>query len=40
MLDRNRLSFLLVDVQTEQLQAIIGTPVLVPVPKKVTFNGG
>jgi hypothetical protein len=29
------LSFLLVDEQTAQLQPIIGTPLLVPVPKKV-----
>jgi len=31
-------SFLFADRQTTQLQAIIGTPLLVPVPKKVIFN--
>jgi hypothetical protein len=35
MLDRKRLSFLSDEVQTWQLQAIIGTPLLVPVPRKV-----
>jgi hypothetical protein len=28
------------ELQTAQLQAIIGTPLLVPVPKKVIFNSG
>jgi len=27
-------------MHTEQLHPIIGTPLLVPVPKKVIFNGG
>jgi hypothetical protein len=40
MLVRRRLSFESGDVHTGQLQATIGTPVLVPVPKKVIFNGG
>jgi hypothetical protein len=40
MLLRSRLSLLSVDAHTAQGQAIIGTPVLVPVPKKVIFNGG
>jgi hypothetical protein len=40
MLGRNRLSFASVDVQTSQLQAIIGTPVLVPVPRKVVLREG
>jgi len=40
ILDRSRLSFLLAEVHTSQLQAIIGTPLLVPVPRKVIFNGG
>jgi len=38
MLLRKRLSFLLVDVHTAQEQPIIGTPLLVPVPKNVIFN--
>jgi hypothetical protein len=29
-----------VDAHTSQGQAIIGTPVLVPVPRNVIFNGG
>jgi hypothetical protein len=40
MLVRNRLSRLSVDVQTVQLQPIMGTPLLVPVPRKVMVNGG
>jgi len=34
------LSFKSVDSHTSQSQAIIGTPPLVPVPKKVMVNGG
>ena len=34
------LVFLSVDVQTGQLHPIIGTPLLVPVPKNVIFKGG
>jgi hypothetical protein len=37
MLERKRLSFLFTDVHTLQLQAIMGTPCDVPVPKNVTF---
>jgi hypothetical protein len=40
MLERKRLSFLSVEVHTSQSQAIIGTPLLVPVPRKVIFNEG
>jgi hypothetical protein len=40
MLVRSRLSFLLADVQTAQPQPIMGTPLLVPVPKNVMVNGG
>jgi hypothetical protein len=40
MLERRRLSFLSVEAQTGQGQAIIGTPLLVPVPKNVIFKGG
>jgi hypothetical protein len=40
ILGLNRLSFLSVDVHTSQLQAIIGTPVLVPVPRKVILREG
>jgi len=40
MLLRSLLSFLSVEVQTSQLQAIIGTPLLVPVPKNVIVSGG
>jgi hypothetical protein len=40
MLERSRLSFLSGDAHTSQGQATIGTPVLVPVPRKVIFNGG
>jgi hypothetical protein len=38
MLVRNLLSLGLVDVQTGQLQPIIGMPVLVPVPRNVIFK--
>jgi len=34
------LSFLSVDVQTSQSQPIMGTPLLVPVPRKVILIGG
>jgi len=37
---RKRLSFLSAELQTAQLQAIMGTPLLVPVPKKVMVSGG
>jgi hypothetical protein len=37
---RNLLSFLLADVQTSQSQPIIGTPLLVPVPRNVILRGG
>jgi hypothetical protein len=37
---RKRLSFASADTQTLQSQATIGTPLLVPVPKNVIFNGG
>jgi hypothetical protein len=37
---RNRLSRASVEPQTAQSQAIIGTPPLVPVPKKVNVKGG
>jgi hypothetical protein len=37
---RSLLSFLSEDVQTAQLQPIIGTPVLVPVPRNVIVRGG
>jgi hypothetical protein len=40
MLDLKRLSFLSGELHTGQSQAIMGTPPLVPVPKKVIFNGG
>jgi hypothetical protein len=40
MLDRRRLSFLSVEWQTGHGQAIIGTPLLVPEPKKLIFNWG
>ena len=40
MLLRSRLSFLSADVHTSQSQAIMGTPLLVPVPRKVMVNGG
>jgi len=40
MLLRSRLSFLLGEEQTSQLQATMGTPVLVPVPRKVILSGG
>jgi len=37
---RNLLSFLSVDVQTAQLQPIMGTPLLVPVPRNVIVREG
>jgi len=40
ILDRRRLSFLSGDVHTSQLQPIMGTPLLVPVPRNVIFKGG
>jgi hypothetical protein len=40
MLERSRLSLLSLEVQTAQLQAIIGTPLLVPVPRKVILREG
>jgi len=40
ILERNRLSFLSVEVQTGQSQPIIGTPLLVPLPRKVILSGG
>jgi len=39
-LGRNRLSFVFLDVHTSQPHAIIGTPVLVPVPRKVILRAG
>jgi hypothetical protein len=40
MLGRNRVSFLSVEVHTSQSQATIGTPALVPEPRKVILSGG
>jgi hypothetical protein len=40
MLGRSRLSFGSVDRHTSQLQATIGTPLLVPLPRKVIVSGG
>jgi hypothetical protein len=40
MLLRNRLSLLSGEVHTWQLQATIGTPLLVPVPKNVIVSEG
>jgi len=40
MLGLNRLSFLSGDVHTSQSQAIIGTPLLVPVPRNVILREG
>jgi hypothetical protein len=40
MLERSRLSFLSVEVHTGHSQAIIGTPLLVPLPKKVIVSWG
>jgi hypothetical protein len=40
MLERSRLSFLSGEVQTSQSQPIIGTPLLVPVPKNVILREG
>jgi hypothetical protein len=40
MLERRRLSRVSVDVQTAQSQPIIGTPLLVPVPRNVMVSFG
>jgi len=40
MLLRSLLSFTSSDLQTGQLHAIMGTPLLVPVPRKVILSGG
>jgi len=40
MLERSRLSLGSVEAHTSHGQATIGTPVLVPVPRKVIFIGG
>jgi hypothetical protein len=40
MLGRKRLSFSSIDVHTSQSQAIMGTPALVPEPKKVIVREG
>lgn len=40
MLLRSRLSLVFDEVHTSQPQATMGTPVLVPVPKKVILIGG
>jgi len=40
ILDLSLLSFGLVDRHTSQRQAAMGTPELVPVPKKVICKGG
>jgi hypothetical protein len=40
MLERSRLSLLSEDVHTSQPQPIMGTPLLVPVPRNVIFKGG
>jgi hypothetical protein len=40
MLLRSRLSFGSSDLHTLHEQAIMGTPLLVPVPRKVIFIGG
>jgi len=40
MLLLKRLSFLLAEWQTSQGHAIMGTPLLVPVPRNVIFKGG
>ena len=40
ILERRRLSFLFADVHILHVQAIIGTPLLVPVPKNVIFKEG
>ena len=37
---RSLLSFLSLEVHTTQLQAIMGTPLLVPVPRNVIFSDG
>src|SRR5579859_120593 len=40
MLERSLLSLASVEAHTSQGHATMGTPVLVPVPRKVIFNGG
>jgi hypothetical protein len=40
MLERSRLSLGSVEAHTSQGQATMGTPVLVPVPRKVILIGG
>jgi hypothetical protein len=40
MLGRKRLSFASFEVHTSQVHAIMGTPVLVPVPRKVILRAG
>ena len=40
MLERRRLSFLSGEVHTSQEQATMGTPLLVPVPRKVILSCG
>jgi hypothetical protein len=40
ILGRSRLSFLSGEVHTSQSHAIIGTPALVPEPRKVILRGG
>jgi hypothetical protein len=40
MLGRSLVSFLSVEAHTSQLQAIIGTPLLVPEPRKIILSGG
>ena len=40
ILGRSRISFLSAEVQTSQSHAIIGTPALVPEPRKVILRGG
>jgi hypothetical protein len=40
MLERNLLSLLSGEEQTSQPQATMGTPLLVPVPRKVILSGG
>jgi hypothetical protein len=40
MLERSRLSFVSVELHTAQGHAIMGTPLLVPVPRKVILSEG
>jgi hypothetical protein len=40
MLGRKRLSFSSADVHTSQSHAIMGTPALVPLPKKIIVREG